>query len=195
MAPKPIKPWSDVKSCKEFGSICPQNELVYEQEATADYETGSNQNEDCLTLNVWSSELNSNKPVLVWIHGGAYFLGSGADCLSDSEDICRDGKYVVVSMNYRLACFGFLRLIDLTDGKIPSTAMKPFWIKSKHLNGFKQTYPLLGDPNNVTLIGQSAGGHSIGTLLAMPDAKGLFHKAIVCDGGSETIQPKEEAND
>ena len=51
-----------------------------------------------------------------------------------------------------------------------------------------------GDPNNVTLIGQSAGGHSIGTLLAMPDAKGLFHKAIVCDGGSETIQPKEEAN-
>ena len=83
--------------------------------------------------------------VLVWIHGGAYFLGSGADCLSDSEDICRDGKYVVVSMNYRLACFGFLRLIILPMEKYHPLVTKPFWIKSKHLNGFKQTYPLLGE--------------------------------------------------
>ena len=195
LAPKPIKPWSDVKSCKEFGSICPQNELVYEQEATADYETGSNQSEDCLTLNVWTSELDSNKPVLVWIHGGAYFLGSGADCLSDSGDICRDGKYVVVSMNYRLACFGFLRLIDLTDGKIPSTGNEALLDQVEALKWIQANISSFGgDPNNVTLIGQSAGGHSIGTLLAMPDAKGLFHKAIVCDGGSETIQPKEEAN-
>ena len=194
---KPVQAWKGIKDCSDYGPISPQNEVIYDNDATSEIlREDSNQSEDCLTLNIWTPEMKENKkPVMVWIHGGAWWMGSGNEELLNPDNICRNNGFVVVSFNYRLACFGFLRLVDITEGMIPSTGCEALLDQIEALKWIKENITLFGgDENNISVIGQSAGGHSISTLISMPEAKGLFHKAIICDGGAETYQPKEESN-
>src|SRR5260370_40095761 len=134
------------------------------------------QSEDCLTLNVWTPALDGKRrPVMVWIHGGAFTIGSGSQALYDGSVLARRGEVVVVTVNYRLGPLGFLRLADVTGGKIPSSGNEGMldqvaglrWVRD-NIAGFG------GGPENVTIFGESAGGVSVGTPLGIPAAKGLF---------------------
>ncbi len=160
-----------------FGSVCPQQGSRYQP-----------QSEDCLFLNVWTpaQESKTPRPVMLYIHGGAYSTGSVTDPLNDGAKLAERGDVVVVTVNHRLNALGYLYLARL-DPRFPDSgnagqldlilALK--WIQ-RNIASFG------GDPHNVTLFGQSGGGAKIATLMAMPEAKGLFHKAITMSGQQVT---------
>ena len=132
---------------------------------------------------------------MVWIHGGAFTIGSGSQALYDGSVLARRGDTVVVTVNYRLGPLGFLRLADVTNGKIPSSGSEGMLDQVAALEWVRDNIAEFGgDPGNVTIFGESAGGMSVGTLLAMPAARGLFHKAIPQSGASHTGAPVARAN-
>ena len=128
---------------------------------------------------------------MVWIHGGAFTIGSGSQSLYDGSVLARRGDVVVVTVNYRLGPLGFLRLADVTNGKIPSSGNEGMLDQVAALEWVRDNIAEFGgDPGNVTIFGESAGGMSVGTLLAMPAARGLFHKAIPQSGACHTGAPR-----
>jgi para-nitrobenzyl esterase len=171
-APVPVKHWSGVFEARAFGPGCPQ-----EPEMAA----GTKTNEDCLSLNVWGhDDAKPDRPVMFWIHGGAFNLGSSALQMWDGADLARDGDVVVVSINYRLGALGFLALPELQaedpHGRVGNLGIQDQvealrWVK-KNIRAFG------GDPHNVTIFGESAGGISVCALLGAPAADGLYRRAI-----------------
>jgi para-nitrobenzyl esterase len=168
--PQPPKPWSGVRDASAFGAGC--------LSALENDPRPGPRDEDCLYLNVWTAakETDEKRPVMVWVHGGGFQFGSSANPATDGGPLAAMGV-VVVSFNYRLGIFGFLAHPDL-DAEGPSgnyglqdqlAALR--WVKA-NIAGFG------GDPDNVTLFGESAGAMAIGILMASPLAHGLFHKAI-----------------
>ena len=136
------------------------------------------QSEDCLYLNLWTPGLDdSSRPVMFWIHGGAFTLGSGSEPLYSGANLARRGDVVVVTINYRLGAFGFLHEPAL--GPSPHEAnfgMRDMiaalrWVRDNITN-------FGGDPDKVTIFGESAGGAAVACLLVSPEAQGLFHRAI-----------------
>jgi para-nitrobenzyl esterase len=192
MPPQPVKPWKDVRPAKEFGTIAPQNLMP----AGLIKHVEQQQSEDCLFLNVWTPGLdNAKRPVMVWIHGGAFAIGSGSDPQFNSDILPKKGNIVLVTLNYRLGMLGFLRLKDATVGKIPSTGNEGFLDQVAALKWVKENIEAFGgDPKNITVFGESAGGMSIGCLMVMPAAKGLFQKGILESGVGSVAIPKTEAN-
>jgi para-nitrobenzyl esterase len=182
-APRPVVAWKGIRQCDAFGPQCPQ----------ALYPTGSmyysppqKQSEDCLYLNVWTAaNPNDKRPVMVWIHGGALTRGSGANRVYDGTALAKKGV-VLVTINYRLGPLGYLAHPELTSespqhssgnyGVLDQIAALK-WVQ-KNIAGFG------GDPNRVTIFGESAGSWSVNALVASPLAKGLFHRAIGESGGS-----------
>lgn len=159
-----------------FGPACPQQGARY-----------SPQSEDCLYLNVWSAvRPTDRRPVMVYIHGGGYSNGSVTDPLNDGTALAARGEVVVVTINHRLNALGYLYLARL-DPRFPDSGnagqldliLALQWVQH-HIATFG------GDPANVTLFGQSGGGAKIATLMAMPAARGLFHKAITMSGQQVT---------
>ncbi len=160
-----------------FGPSCPQVGDHYRP-----------QGEDCLFLNVWEPEGKAGgpRPVMVYFHGGAYSTGSVVDPLNDGARLASRGDVVVVTVNHRLNAFGYLYLARL-DPRFPDSGnagqldliLALQWIR-RNISSFG------GDPANVTVFGQSGGGAKIATLMAMPEAKGLFHKAITMSGQQVT---------
>ncbi|MEJ2089731.1 MAG: carboxylesterase family protein, partial [Gammaproteobacteria bacterium] len=153
--------------------------------------------EDCLGLNVWSPALadGGKRPVMVWLHGGGFSSLSGSSPMYDGVNLCKRGDVVVVTLNHRLNVFGFLHLADMTDGYDQSgnvgmldlvTALE--WVRD-NIAEFG------GDPGNVTIFGESGGGRKVSTLLAMPEAKGLFHRAIIQSGPGIHLQPRDKAHE
>lgn len=177
--PVAVDAWDSPFDANEFGPACPQ---------PADSGTGtiySNQSEDCLTLNVWTPSADGRKrPVMVWVHGGGWVYEGTEDPLYSGAHLAARGDVVVVSMEYRLGVFGFTHFegvpgsgnAGLLDQKLAFE-----WVRD-HVAAFG------GDPNNVTLFGESAGGMSATALMAMPSAKGLFHKAIAQSGAGSTAR-------
>ena len=145
--------------------------------------------EDCLFLNVWTPALRDGRkrPVLVYIHGGAYSTGSGSDALYDGSRLCLRGDVVVVTLNHRLNAFGYLQLADIAGKQFAQSGnvgqldlvQALQWVR-EHAAEFG------GDAGNVTLFGQSGGGAKIATLMAMPMAAGLFHRAWTMSGQQVT---------
>lgn len=185
---QPLPAWKGVRSALAYGPCCPQ--VVrggWKSDETAfiyDWDDGY-PGEDCLRLNIWSPGLGGKpRPVMFWIHGGGYETGSSQELPAyDGERLARRGDVVFVSVNHRLGAFGFLDLSQFGDGRYGLsgnagqldlvTALQ--WVRD-NIAAFG------GDPGNVTIFGQSGGGAKVSTLMAMPSAKGLFHKAIVQSG-------------
>ncbi len=178
-APQPVAAWEGVRDCTEFGPVCPQSL------ASGMVPADAPQSEDCLSLNVWTPEMKPAKPlpVMVWIHGGGFHGGAGSTPEYDGADLARE-NVVVVTVNYRLGIFGFYYHQDLARasgeeftgnyGLLDQIASLQ-WVQ-RNIAAFG------GDPDNVTVFGESAGGTSISYLYASPMAKGLFHRAIAESG-------------
>ncbi|KLJ00087.1 carboxylesterase/lipase family protein [Luteimonas sp. FCS-9] len=177
MPAAPAPAWRGVHDALDYGASAPQR---------GGDGPGS---EDCLFLNVWTPGLRdgARRPVLVYIHGGGFTTGSGSDPLYDGGPLCRRGDVVVVTLNHRLNAFGYLALRDLGGPALAQSgnvgqldlvqALR--WVAA-HAAEFG------GDAGNVTLFGQSGGGAKIATLMAMPAARGLFHRAWTMSGQQVT---------
>ena len=194
LAPQKPASWTGVRDARRFNPVAPQNRMMLT--ALSAMVVDGEQSEDCLTLNVWTpAHDGKRRPVMVWIHGGAFTIGSGSQSLYDGSVLARRGDVVLVTVNYRLGPLGFLRLADVTDGKIPSTGSEGMLDQVAALEWVRDNIAEFGgDPGNVTIFGESAGGMSVGTLLAMPAARGLFHKAIPQSGACHTGAPATRAN-
>ncbi len=193
MPPQPVKPWSGVRSAKDYGPIAPQNLMPMELVGAPSFE-GQPQSEDCLSLNLWTPGLDdARRPVLFWIHGGAFIIGASTESFLEDGTLARHGDIVVVSINYRLGAFGFMNLKEITGGKIPATGNEGLLDQIAALDWVQDNITAFGgDSDNVTISGFSAGGMSVGTLLSMPAAHGKFHKAHNRSGAANIVGPLED---
>jgi para-nitrobenzyl esterase len=184
--PQPVAPWTGVRQAAEFGADCMQGRFGPPQAAGANPAPASSEN--CLFLNVWrpaSAAVGAKLPVMVWIHGGGFVGGSGSSPFTSGVQFAKEGV-VLVSINYRLARFGFFAFPALSHERPDETKGNYAYMDQiAALQWIKRNIAVLGgDPNNVTIFGFSAGGVSVHSLLASPMARGLFHKAIGESGGS-----------
>jgi para-nitrobenzyl esterase len=195
LPPGIVEPWSGVRPAKSSAAICPQNIaeggfLNLDQRPEAEP-----QSEDCLYLNVWTPALDgARRPVMFWIHGGGFTGGSGSSVMYKGSRLAARGDVVVVTTNYRLGALGFLNLNELTGGRIPATGNEGLMDQVAALKWVHNNISAFGgDPDNVTIFGESAGGMSVGCLLAVPQAKGLFRRAILQSGAANTSRPPDKA--
>jgi para-nitrobenzyl esterase len=192
LPPQPVKPWKGIIEARDFGPIAPQSTRIinFTQENPID----EPQSESCLSLNIWTPALDrSKRPVMVWIHGGAFSRGSSSSPTYSGVVLAKRGDVVVVTINYRLGPLGFLLLDTLTQSGIPASGNEGVLDQIAALQWVQNNIGSFGgDPDNVTVFGESAGAMSIGCLLAMPLASGLFHKAIL-ESGSNTVKFPDEA--
>lgn len=193
LPPAPVDPWSGVRQVKAFGATAPQNRL--EIDILKAFQVEEPQSEDCLYLNVWTPGLDdARRPVLFWIHGGGFTSGSGSQPVYEGSTLSGRGNAVVVTANYRLGPLGFLNLSEVTGGKIPATGNEGLLDQIAALEWVRDNIAAFGgDPGNVTIFGESAGGMSVGSLLAMPKARGLFHRAIPQSGAASNTLPLDRA--
>jgi para-nitrobenzyl esterase len=199
MPPTKPEPWAGIRNALAYGRICPQEDSAH---FNADGRNLANTDEDafllhrgcairvpgedCLRVNVWTPEIKGSgkRPVMVYMHGGGFSGGCGHDLLSyEGESLARNHDVVVVNHNHRLNVYGYLNLATLGGDEFAASANVGMldlvavlqWVRT-HISMFG------GDPNNVTIFGQSGGGGKVAALLAMPAAKGLFHRAIIQSG-------------
>lgn len=189
-APRKPTPWTDVRSSLTYGPVSPLIDPVVQVHDESEFVFNHNwgyTNEDCMRINVWTPGINDGKkrPVMFWIHGGGYTAGSSQELPSyDGENLAKKGDVVVVSVNHRLNITGFLDLSAYgekykfsANNSILDLRTALEWVRDNIAN-------FGGDVNNVTIFGQSGGGAKVNTLMAMPSAKGLFHKAINQSGSA-----------
>jgi para-nitrobenzyl esterase len=207
LPPVAPKPWTGVRDCVTLGHQAPQMDMSasagagqnlatpFVQKVMAAGKQGmeqGNEGEDCLVLNVYTPDASSAKkrPVMVWLHGGGFAIGSAGDPQYDGSALCRRGDVVVVGVNHRLNALGYLYLgalhPDFADsgnaGQL-DIVLALQWVRD-NIARFG------GDPANVTIFGESGGGAKVSVMLAMPAAKGLFHKAIIQSGPGLTMTDK-----
>ena len=186
-APQPPEPWDGVRATQAFSPIAPQVSNPVLEDLLPTPDPPQPQSEDCLYLNVWTPGLSGARPVMVWIHGGAFTIGSGSEQYYDGANLAARGDVVIVTINYRLGAFGFVNLPALGETNFGMrdqiAALK--WVQDNIAN-------FGGDPGNVTIFGESAGGMSVGSLMASPEAAGLFHKAIPQSGAAHNALTMEE---
>lgn len=182
-APQPVKAWTDVRACTEFGPSCPQPNLL---ERLYGQKLGPT-SEDCLYLNVWTAAKKSTDklPVMVWIHGGGYTMGSGATPAYDGAAFARQGV-VLVTINYRLGPFGWFAHPELSkESSHHSSGNYGLLDQIAALEWVKRNIAAFGgDAGRVTIFGESAGAGSVCYLMASPMARGLFQRAIAESGSA-----------
>jgi para-nitrobenzyl esterase len=201
MPPEPPLPWSDVREALAYASRAWQLPNRPKRRPVLETLLGPAdtlpESEDCLTLNVWTPGVGDGgkRPVMVWLHGGAFGYGSGNREVTDGTNLARRGNVVVVSVNHRLNIFGFLHLAEIGG---------PFWAHSGNAGVLDLVAALRwvrdnisafgGNPGNVTIFGESGGGGKVSVLLSMPAARGLFHRAVIQSGAAIRLSTRERAN-
>ena len=191
------KPWTEVRHSRAYGPTCPQDKRAgwwSDDQAFAMHWDDGFPDEDCLRVNIWTGGLKNGvkRPVMVWLHGGGFRAGSGQELISyDGANLARDHGVVVVTLNHRLNVLGFLDL-SAYGAKYAQSGNLGMTDIVKALEWVRDNIAAFGgDPDNVTIFGQSGGGGKVSTLMAMPSAKGLFCKAIVESGSiTQLMEPK-----
>ena len=180
----------------EKGNSAPQTRSNDQSQSGASFfqdNSLSNQSEDCLTLNICSKDIKAENPVMIWIHGGALVTGGSSSIMYDLQHLA-DRGVVVVSINYRLGPLGFLKLDEVTDGEIKSAGNEGLIDQRNAIKWVKENISSFGgDPNNITIFGESAGSWSCNLQIAAGN-EGLFQKAICQSGGLDAVASKEKAN-
>ncbi|MBH0775799.1 carboxylesterase/lipase family protein [Nocardia bovistercoris] len=190
--PSPPARWVGVRPCTTYGDVAPQT-MGTMVPVDSDLRMG----EDCLWLNVWAPrgalrEDGEPRPVMVWLHGGAYCLGTAAQGVYDGRRLAEAGDVVVVGVNYRLGALGFLDLSSLFHGFSPNLGLHDQiaaleWVRD-NIAAFG------GDPGNVTLFGESSGAGCVTALLTSPRSAGLFHQAIAQSPPATTVFGQQRAS-
>ncbi|WP_103000020.1 carboxylesterase/lipase family protein [Sphingobium sp. SA916] len=198
--PRKPTPWKVVQDALAFGDSAPQGIIpglhVGEKSPIAElmgHTESEAASEDCLFLNLWTPALNDGRkrPVMVWLHGGAFALGSGSSPIYNGRQLAAQGDVVVVTVNHRLDALGYTQLDKLLGPEYASSGAVGMldivavleWVRDNAV-------AFGGDPDNVTIFGESGGGWKVSVILAMPQAKGLFHRAIIQSGPGLKMTPK-----
>jgi len=186
--PKAPVAWSGVRDALDYGPASPQ--------PPSPLFSGGATSEDCLVLNVWTPGLDEAKrPVMVWLHGGGFSTLSGSSPVYDGVNLCRSSDVVVVTLNHRLNVFGYLHLEDLSGEAYAGSGNAGMLDIVQALEWVRDNIARFGgDPGRVTIFGESGGGRKTATLLAMPPARGLFHRAIIQSGPGIRLQPRDKAS-
>ena len=192
LSPHPVKPWTGVLEATTFGPICPQTiqSTGHRDDPNVngfDELDKLFQSEDCLNLNIWTSGKSdgARRPVMVWLHGGGFIFGSTVGRMFDGSALAGHG-IVLVSITHRINVFGFLHLADIVGKDFAGSGVAGMldivlalkWIRD-NIENFG------GNPNNITIFGESGGARKVSVIMAMPSAKGLFHRAIIKRPGIE----------
>ena len=186
--PMPALPWEGTRNATRFGSA-PWQPSGGPLDGLVPGMGSDDQSDDCLNLNVWTPSTDGSRPVLVWIHGGAFSLGAGSLSVYDGSRLAAATNTVVVTINYRLGALGFMVIDDPSCtpnvGLLDQVAALE-WVRD-NISAFG------GDPDNITIFGESAGGGSVLSLLSMPSAVGLFQRAIVQSGATDLLLDRDKA--
>ncbi len=200
LPPQSPLPWAGLRDAVNYQGHAPQAIDDGKRRAElADFSGAPDttpEGEDCLTLNVWTPGIGAGKrPVMVWFHGGAFSYGSANTQRTRGNALCRRGDVVVVTVNQRLNIFGHLYLAEIGGPEFAASGNAGTLDMVAALQWVRDNIAQFGgDPGNVTIFGESGGGGKVSTLLAMPAAKGLFHRAIIQSGAAVRLIDKDRAN-
>ncbi|MCO1334579.1 carboxylesterase family protein [Microbulbifer sp. OS29] len=193
LPPQALATWKVPLHADCFGSPAAQNSSTLME--VRDQDGNLPDTEECLYLNIFSPPISQEKklPVMFWIHGGSFYMGSGCQNIYNGSHLAASGRVIVITINYRLGVLGFLRLKDISD--VPSTGNEGLLDQIAALKWVQQNISAFGgDPSNITLFGESAGAMSIASLLEVPQCRGIIRRAIVQSGHPKAIHSQQQAN-
>jgi para-nitrobenzyl esterase len=186
--PEAVAPWEGTRQAVVFGPAAPQPDPAPIALPSAAMVAGPRDEAGCLTLNVWSPAAGHRRPVLVWLHGGSFMTGSSSMASYDAAALAAGESVVVVSVNYRLGALGFAPLGGVTNIGLLDQVLALGWVRD-NIEGFG------GDPDLITMFGESAGGGSVLHLMAAPPCRGLVRRAICQSGATDLTLPLDEAEE